>query len=392
MSLFKNKQLDPYRFFFPISILGGITGVSLWLLFWVAQTNTISSFKNIYPLKLHITIMTVFFLLPVIKGFVFTAIPRFTGTSLLNQSELLILTSIQLILITILLFYNDSLIFYTFQSIDFGFLFLFILHRFKISKLKLSSYLYFLTGGFFLGIIGSIAQLTSVYLNQYYLFLIGKDFIFYGMVPCIIFGTGTRIIPMIVNSENPSKRMEWMARAEGQKWNHLVLVIFILSYLIEFIAVFYLDLGILFKGLRFLICVYWIVTFFHILEIKSFQTKLPRLILVACYLFIIGLAGHTFGFKYSAHLAHFYLAGGLTLLILGIMTRVTLSHGGADMRIEKNSNVFYWIIAVILSASIARSFAYISMETMTSHFAYAAILFTLGLLFWSVKIGRFILK
>lgn len=391
MHALNQKQIEPYKIFFPISILGGMTGVGVWVLRWISEQNSLSFFSNIYPLKLHISLMTVFFLLPVMKGFVFTAIPRFTGTPFLTSREKSLLAAFQLGLIFVVLFYNDSILFYTVQSLDFVFLFLFILHRFKISKVKLSSYLYFLVGGFFLGFLGSISELISNYLNLYYLFIFGKDMIFYGMIPCIIFGTGTRIIPMIVNSEDPTRRMKWMTQAENQRWTKHTLILYIISFFLEIILIQF-NAEYFTKGLRFIICFYWIVNFFHIFELSAFKNKLPRLILVSTYLFTIGLIGHSFGLRYSPHLAHIYLIGGLSLLILGIMTRVTLSHGGGDMSLEKNSNVFYWITGILLFSGFTRAFVYLTPESTASHLAYAAILFIIGLFFWLIKIGRILFK
>lgn len=338
--------------------------------------------------------MSAVFLLPVVKGFAFTAIPRFTATHALSQVEVMVFLILQFLVLTFAFFYEDSLLFYIFQTLDFGILFLFLIHRFKISNVNLSGYLYFLLGGVFLGVIGSLLQLISLFAERSFLFSYGKDFIFYGMIPCIIFGTGTRMIPMIINTENPAKKMEWMQKAESQKAGKSILILFILSFFLELSLGKFVDthILILFKGIRFVICSVWIVKYFHIFEVSNFRGKLARTLLVSCYLFIIGLAGYSFGFQYSAHLAHIYLIGGLSLLVLSIMTRVTLSHGGGDMAIEKNSNVFYWITGLIFLAAITRGSVFLFPDLTTSHLAYAAILYIIALIFWIAKVGRVIFR
>lgn len=389
-----DKLIEPYRIFFSVSIFGAIFGVILWVLAWISQKKWLGSSYSPYPIIHHINIMSAVFLLPVVKGFVYTAIPRFTATNALSQIEIIVFFILQFLVLTFVFFYEDSFLFYSFQTLDFGILFLFLVHRFKISKVNLSGYLYFLLGGVFLGVIGSLLQLTSLFAERNFLFSYGKDFIFYGMIPCIIFGTGTRMIPMIINTENPAKKMEWMQKAESQKAGKSILIIFILSFLLEFSLGKFVDsrILILLKGIRFVICTIWIVKYFHILEISNFKGKLSKTILVACYLFIIGLAGYSFGFQYSAHLAHIYLIGGLSLLVVSIMTRVVLSHGGGDMVIEKNSNIFYWITGLIFLAAITRGSVFLFPELTTSHLAYSAILYILALILWITKVGRVIFK
>jgi len=390
----ESKTIEPYRIFFPVSLFGAIVGVSLWILAWISQKQWLSSSYSPYPVIHHINIMSAVFLLPVVKGFVFTAIPRFTATSFLSQKEIIAICILQFLVLTFVFFFENSFLFYSFQFLDFGFLFLFIVHRFKVSKVNLSNYLYFIVGGIFLGLAGSLLQLNSLFAERSFLFSYGKDFIFYGMIPCIIFGTGTRMIPMIVNTENPAKKMEWMQKAEAQKNVKAILILFMLSFFFELSLSKWIDpnMLILFKGIRFIICTTWIVKYFHILDISDYKGKLARTLLVSYYLFILGLAGYSFGLNYSAHLAHIYLIGGLSLLVLSIMTRVTLSHGGGDMMQEKTSNAFYWIAGLIFIAALTRGFVFLFPDSMTSHLAYAAILFVVAILIWLMKFGRVILN
>jgi uncharacterized protein involved in response to NO len=74
------------------------------------------------------------------------------------------------------------------------------------------------------------------------------------------------------------------------------------------------------------------------------------------------------------------------------MTRVTLSHGGGDMMIERNSNIFYWIMGLIFIAAITRGFVFTFPSLTTSHLAYAAILYIFALILWVAKIGKVIFK
>src|ERR1044071_4422532 len=65
---------DPYRLFFPLGILLGVAGVSIWpLYYW----NVIGGYNG----RSHAFVQTNCFLYAFIVGFLWTALPKFTGTS-----------------------------------------------------------------------------------------------------------------------------------------------------------------------------------------------------------------------------------------------------------------------------------------------------------------------
>src|SRR5262245_37824430 len=64
---------DAYRVFFPLGIVLGIFGVSIWPLYYYGITEGYSG-------NSHAFVQTGGFLFAFIAGFLLTAIPRFTGT------------------------------------------------------------------------------------------------------------------------------------------------------------------------------------------------------------------------------------------------------------------------------------------------------------------------
>src|SRR5215510_14711024 len=67
------KPSDPYRLFFPLGIILGLLGVSIWPLYYYGVTPGYSG-------RAHAFVQTDGFLYAFIIGFLLTAIPRFTGT------------------------------------------------------------------------------------------------------------------------------------------------------------------------------------------------------------------------------------------------------------------------------------------------------------------------
>jgi uncharacterized protein involved in response to NO len=67
------KLTDPYRIFFPLGIILGVLGVSIWPAYYFGLTEGYSG-------RAHAFVQTDGFLYAFIIGFLLTAIPRFTGT------------------------------------------------------------------------------------------------------------------------------------------------------------------------------------------------------------------------------------------------------------------------------------------------------------------------
>src|SRR5881275_576679 len=81
------KPTDPYRIFFPLGIILGAMGVSIWPLYYYGVTEGYSG-------RAHAFVQTDGFLYAFIIGFLLTAIPRFTGTEAPSRSVQYALASI----------------------------------------------------------------------------------------------------------------------------------------------------------------------------------------------------------------------------------------------------------------------------------------------------------
>lgn len=394
MDIKKYREGLPYRFFFPFSILGAGIAVFLWILAYCAERKWIPPLENSYPAQHHILLVSSMFLLPALKGFLFTAIPRFTGTDFLGFFSIIFLISLQILISVLAVFFENTVLFYIFFNLDFALIFLFVLLRFKKAKGRLSEYLYFIPAGLFLGMAGSVFQSLGRFINDLSLFHYGKELIIYGMIPCIVFGVGIRIVNMILNRENAEKRTQWMQKAESLRQGKLLSAVFILFSLSES-AIFYIfqmEYAVFFRTLRLLITLFLFIRYFGILDFAMYKGRLSFLILISLYSFLFGLAGYAWGGSYSSHLAHLYLISGLSLFIVGIMTRVIFSHEGLDLDIEKNSAVFSWVTGLFLLCAFTRVTAVFIPSSLSSHFAYAAILFILSLSLWSVSVLKKIIS
>src|SRR5262245_54683572 len=67
------KPIDAYRMFFPLGVILGTAGVSIWPLYYYGVTEGYSG-------RAHAFVQTDGFLYSFVAGFLLTAVPRFTGT------------------------------------------------------------------------------------------------------------------------------------------------------------------------------------------------------------------------------------------------------------------------------------------------------------------------
>jgi uncharacterized protein involved in response to NO len=81
---------EPFRVFFPIGLLLGIVGVSLWPLYYAGLVST-------YPGTVHARLMVEGFMASFIIGFLGTAGPRITSTSHFSRGELITLLTLDLL-------------------------------------------------------------------------------------------------------------------------------------------------------------------------------------------------------------------------------------------------------------------------------------------------------
>src|SRR5689334_19444983 len=84
------RSSDPYRILFPLGIVLGASGVSIWPLYYYGITEGYSG-------RAHASVQSGGFLFAFVAGFLLTAIPRFTGTAAPSRGSQYILAGIILL-------------------------------------------------------------------------------------------------------------------------------------------------------------------------------------------------------------------------------------------------------------------------------------------------------
>src|SRR4051812_17386095 len=89
-SFFSLCPAEPFRIFFPLATLLGISGVSLWPLYF-------SGLHKFYPGPMHTRLMIEGFLAGFVLGFLGTALPRLLSAPALRRGELWLLVTLYLL-------------------------------------------------------------------------------------------------------------------------------------------------------------------------------------------------------------------------------------------------------------------------------------------------------
>lgn len=356
---------EPYRLFFPLGLLLGLWGVTLWVLFVL--------FKIPYPATVHSYLMIGGFLTAFTTGFLMTAVPRFTGTfhpeiyelgisflglvllpfvswmSIVGSSALLILLHLNLVL--------------------------FFVRRFLKRRAPLPHPFLFIPTSLLISILGHGLIILSLggWLSSVY-YSMGKLLAFYAFMLGIVLGVGSKIIPAFTG--------------QGllvQKNGRLMLGVVALFFSSFFIELFLnLRLGL---SLRFLTIFYVAFRIWRIHQKPMNPSKLSFGLWISCWCLLIGVLGGSLFPRYLLEWNHVVFIGGFGLMTLMIGSRVIIAHGGFDLVKEGENPWIAAIIGALLLTSCVRVLIHLFSTLSMPLLLCSATLWIFTLIFWWIKVG-----
>lgn len=360
---------DGYRYFFPAGWVLGIWGVLLWILFpW----NLVS-----YPGLHHPEIMTGGFFLCFVCGFLMTAAPKFTSSFGPTQNEQR--TALGLIAVLFLsLAPQSKMYFYGAVVALFIFLISFLFRRFKNRKSNPPDSFLFVGFGVVAGLVGSILLFGAEFGNlPTPLYNFGRLLFLQGYVLCLVMGVGSRLIPALLGwGHLPNEKGAHSASPKIKLFASLA-VLFIFSYVLE-AGSFVLPAQLL----RSFVMSSIILQFWKIHKFPPRRAFQSWWLWASAWFMFLGQWATVFLPSYRVHLLHVILVSGLGLMTLMIAVRVSLSHGGHDMAMEKSSKGLWLGASLMALAGFTRLSAGFAPHIYQSHLLYAAYAWILGLLLW----------
>ena len=317
---------DPYRLFFPVGVVLGTAGVSIWLLYWLGVTAGYSG-------RAHAFVQIEGFLYAFIAGFLLTAIPRFTGTTVPSR------TTQYLLAVAVV----AASVAFEVQAFAVGHALFLAVHATVIvlAVQRVRRRRNAPPESFALVGIGMLAGLAAAAINVAVAFgwmpaewdLLGRRLLTEGMVLLLVLGVGGFLGPRLLGfaplPESPRLSVGTAPQRPPLFVGRRAGIYVAAGLAIALSVVFEYRFGLAAQSLLRAA----VATALILATIKPWQAPAVRSTLAWCvwsahWLVIAGLWLSALLPAYRVDLLHVVFMGGFTLLILAVGMRVTLSHGG----------------------------------------------------------------
>jgi uncharacterized protein involved in response to NO len=373
-------MISAYRVFFPLGIIYGIWGASIWIALWLglAVDNMI---------QVHGEIMFGGFLFSFIAGFLLTATPKYTGSKTVSFWEFYSFISLQIAFIFAIIS-NSIILFHIIEFLSYILLFWFVLYRFVYRSQHLYPYYIFLL----IGLAQGVCALGFLLFNHYIkldmtTIQMLKGIYYEGMMLSIIIGVGSSLIPTLIGYKGETVLSLSISgtKINDQFVKSISRIMWVLITL--FISSFYIEYHLDYHIGRFT----RLIILFIILnnKIKLFKrtpsnSYFSQSIWLSVWMLIISQALTLTFETYKIHFLHFTFLSSFTLISLIIAARISLAHGNHGFNLEQRSKVYYLLVSLITISAVTRVTAIFIPSRYFSHLAYAAIFLILALVMWSV--------
>lgn len=374
---------EPFRLLFPLGAVLGIFGVLMWpLYFWKAIA--------VYPGHIHPRIMIEGFLTSFVIGFLGTALPRLVGAPRMALGETLgfacALAGLSFLHATGRVLWGDQVFFLTILFLV-GLLGMRVL-LFRKDVPPPAFVLVVL--GLGCALIGSATQVVERFLPEswpVWVPVLGKLLLYQGYLVFPIMGVGAFLLPRFFGLPGRQNFPEslalppgWLGRAgfalfcgavvmtgfvvqavSGSRWGNAFCAAGILLYFMREIPAHKAGFGggSIALGLR-----------------------LALLSIPLAYILLSLFPGRSFS------LLHVLFITGFSLLVFIVASRVVLGHSGQSGKFRGTLWPVLILTACITLAMLTRVTADWMPDLRMSHYAYAALVWTLGVLVWSVALLR----
>lgn len=355
---------NPYKPLFSLGIVSGLLGVMVWPLFthhWLA----------FYPKQAHVQIMFFGFFWSFVAGFLFTAIPRMTGTPLASVVDVLIaavLIAVQNV-INYTPYYESSAVVFIGQTL---YLLYFIVPRFlEKRKIPFDGFLFF-PAAFAMSLLGVVFY--QVYGDMRFLIILSGE----AFLTNLIIGLGSRLIPAV--SRLPNAFMH-PGMAVPLRWKTMFVKVFLLNTSFVAEAMGYKDLG---NILRLLVVGYIAVDSFGLLKKGTVFSVVALGLKCSVFFMIMSYVARLIPSDHNpvAH-SHLLYIGGFSLLTLMIATRVALAHSQTSLDYELKSILVFSVVALVSLSALMRWLANYDISDVWIYLSIA--FFTSAYLIWLAK-------
>lgn len=372
---------EPFRLFFPLGVLIGVLGVSMWPLHvWGVMDK--------YPGVAHSRVMIEGFLTAFVMGFLGTALPRLLEVPKIRLAEAV---SFTVVLVGVVVLHACG------QSVLGDQLFIFMLGLFVV-LLGLRALLFrrdvpppgfVLVGmGLASALVGASIQAISAALPEAlpsWLQTFGRLLLHQGYLLFPIMGIGAFLLPRFFGLPNRQSFPESLALPPGWKRRAIFALACGLTVLLGFLAE---SLGHAQWG-NALRAVGIITYFFREVPFHkagfgggslALGLRIALILIPSAYVFMAVWPTRTFS------LLHILFIGGFSLLTFIVASRVVLGHSGQSDKFRATLWPVLAMAFLVALAMLTRVSADWMPETRLSHYAYAALAWVIGAIIWAATI------
>lgn len=364
---------EPFRIFFPLGILLGAVGVSLWpLFFW--------QLIAVYPSAPHMRLMIEGLMGSFVIGFLGTAGPRLLDAPPLTPFEVISLALLQLITAALHLAREQFAGDLCFAALLILFLLTLVRRRTRLDDLPPPSFLLVL-GGF----VNALAGIALLQCRSFWLYQLGDLLLNEGFILFPILGVGAFFFPRLLIAQPAEPADLRVAAANWNKGARLAafcLVALWTSFLVE--ALGWVRVAALLRGLT---TAWYLGREGGLFTISRGRTFLARCFQLGGILLVIGLLMPLLVPDRRVANLHVVFLGGFSIILFTVSTRVILGHAGASHLFRQRLRFLITAVAFLLLAMLARVSADFFPVERNSHLIYAALLWLIASAAWLWALG-----
>ncbi len=372
---FKDFGREPFRIFFPAGVLAGMTGVSLWPLYFWHLTEW-------YPGQTHARIMIDGLFGGFVLGFLGTAMPRMLSARPIRSWEVWPLVTLHLAMVFTFaagkVFYGDVL----FLLLLTGF---FACVAARVAQRKDTPPPGFVLVGlsFLCVTIGTILAIMQNYreMDGFWVFL-QRLLSYQGFVLLPILGIGPFILPRFFGMQSHHDFPEMLVPS-GQWLRKALLALgagalVIGSFVVE--AKGWTRMG---HAIRFGATLAYLLLEMPFHRAPKVQNPFGAAIRVAFAGILAGFLAVAIFPAYRTGLLHLTLVGGFAVITFVVATRVVFGHSGNLGLLQGRNRWVLTSVGLMLFAMVTRISGDFWPKIMSSHYIYGAVIWIIGVLIWS---------
>jgi uncharacterized protein involved in response to NO len=365
---------EPYRLLFAEALLLAWAGVLVWPLYALAATG--------YRSEYHALTQIEGFLGCIVVGFLFTFIPRRTGTAAASSSQI-VAAMLAPALIAAAAWYGAEVLSQAAWLALVAVVFTFAVPRLLApgSGLKLPNAIVWVPAGLLFGAAGAVLLVWGAVADAPLVRVAGRGLLFQGMLSAFVAGIGATLLPVLTRGEPHAETAGTRRDAAAKALHAAGAALLGVGFLVE--VAWSPRVG---YALRAVVILAALVVSARIHRPPTVPGLHRRLVWLAAWLLPLGFALAAVSPAREQAGLHVSFIGGFALMALSVAYHVALAHGGRPALLAKRPWPVAAMGALLLAALVLRATAELDPPRAGPLLGIAAVVFLAGTLCWAALV------